>query len=146
MNTLQTTTLALLLLLASCASNKPVEKVEPQAVPIPEIEELEGDRDLEQHLELLILETKRRLGRKEVRLQVANNSELELRFRYALEWKNRRGDIIGGYHHDWYPMSLGGNESKIITIKGPTGAAETWRLHAEDLDSKSDESQAAPSN
>lgn len=146
MNTLQTTALALLLLLASCASNKSDEKVEPQIVPIPQVEELEGDRDVEQYLELLILETKRRLGRKEVRLQVANNSDFELRFRYALEWKNRRGDIIGGYHHDWYPMTLGGNESQVITIKGPTGAAETWRLHAEGLESNSGESEATPSN
>jgi len=151
MNTLHTTRLVLclapLLALGSCASNKPdPEPTRPPAVPIPQIEELAGDREIEQHLALLILETDRRLGRKELQLQITNSSDLELRFRYALEWKNRRGEIIGGYHHDWNPLTLAGQESKVITIKGPTSAAETWRLHAENLDSPLEEPQVAPSN
>jgi len=146
MKILHTTTLALSLALCSCASNKKVEASEPQAVPIPQVESLEGDRSIEQHIETLILATTRHLGRKRVQLQINNISDLDLRFRYALEWKNKRDEIIGGYHHDWMPMELGALESKTLTITGPTKAAETWRFHAESLDLNSEEPQEAPTN
>ena len=140
--------LALALPLALCAwsSNKPVESAPPEPVEWPEVEPLEGDRSVEQHLDMIILETRRHLGRKQVKLRVRNRSSQDLEFRYALEWKNRRGEIIGGYHHDWTPLTLAGGESTVLTIQGPTNAAETWRLHAESLESNSEEAEAAPSN
>ncbi len=146
MNCLHTIALFFCLALSACSSNKPVEKVEPVAVPVPVVEPLEGDRDVEQHLEMLILSTKRHLGRKHVQLLLSNRSELELNFRYALEWKNRRGEIIGGYHHDWTPLTLMPRESQTLTIQGPSPAADTWRFHAESLDLNSEEPSGAPSN
>lgn len=138
--------LAASLALSACSSNKPAESAPPEPVAWPEVEPLEGDRDVEQHLDMLILETRRHVGRKEVKLRVHNRSANTLEFRYALEWKNRRGEIIGGYHHDWTPLTLDGGESTVLTIQGPTNAAETWRLHAEPLESNSEEAEAAPSN
>lgn len=145
MNVLHTTAILACLGLAACSSSKKAEATPTETVQWPEVEPLEGDRSVEQHLEMLVVDTQRRLGKKEVTLSVRNTSDARLEFHYALEWKNRRGEIIGGYHHDWTPLTLGSGESTELTIQGPTRAAETWRFHAERRDPNS-EAAPAPSN
>ena len=145
MNGLHATSLLLCLGLAACSSGKKAESEPVEPVEWPEAQPLEGDRSVEEHLEMLMVGSQRRLGRKEITLSVRNTSNERLEFVYALEWKDRRGQIIGGYHYDWTPLALDSGESTVLTIQGPTPAAETWRFHAERRDPNS-EAAEAPSN
>ena len=145
MNLRSSTSCAVLLALAACSSTKEAEPAAPQPVTVPQVESLAGEPDIERNLETLILSTRRHLGRKEVRIRLHNSASSAIRFAYALEWKDRRGDIIGGYHHDWTPLDLDAGQSVVLTIQGPTPAAETWRLHAKGIASDSEEPDTAPS-
>ena len=119
--------------LVGCKSSKesqpPTEEVVQWQKPEPE--PLEGDRTIESDIETLILDTKRNRGLKTVTLLVKNRSQRELDFSYAVEWMDRKGDIVGGFSREWIPLLLAAGASKTIEITGPSTAADSWRLHAE---------------
>lgn len=119
------------------ASEAPVEAVSTT----PEVRELEGDAELEANLETLVLSTRRERGRQVVELLLRNRSARPMDFRYAVEWKDASGEIVGGYHHEWHSFRLGPTESRPIQITGPTASARTWRFHAEPASSKPESNQ-----
>ena len=119
------------LLAASCSSTSKSDAPVEVASTTPEVQELKGDADLESNLETLVLSSRRERGKKVVELLLRNRSSQPMDFRYAVEWKDASGAIVGGYHHDWHSFRLGATESRPILITGPTPSATTWRFHAE---------------